>query len=286
VAAVWNVNDVLDGHVALDVECLDRIYLNAYVPNLQVGGQVVSFLTAHRPVRVPALRAGGDLVSAPRSRHRAHPAAQLEVQRRLDAERRDKPAPILVERLRALRRLRRARPPARGWPTSSSAVPGGGVVSAGNGSGNRGMAPWSPDRRTLVIIEAIEEVLEEERSEWPLGPRSVEYRLLDKGYVKSLGHHPSIGPSPKSKAHLRKDPSVPNMDALNDKVVSVLARGRRSGRIPWGRSPTTSASPNTTRASPTLTPFGPWSENGPTRTNRSCWTASRSRSSCGARPVA
>ena len=39
------VNDVPDGHVALDVECLDRIYLNGYVPNLQVGGQVVNFLT-------------------------------------------------------------------------------------------------------------------------------------------------------------------------------------------------------------------------------------------------
>ena len=34
---------MLDGHVVLDVECLDRIYLNGYVPNLQVGGQVVSF---------------------------------------------------------------------------------------------------------------------------------------------------------------------------------------------------------------------------------------------------
>jgi hypothetical protein len=45
--ATVTVNDVLDGHVALDLECLDRIYLNAYVPNLQVGGQVVSFLTAH-----------------------------------------------------------------------------------------------------------------------------------------------------------------------------------------------------------------------------------------------
>ena len=31
------VNDVLDGHVVLD-ECLDRIYLNGYVPNLQVEG--------------------------------------------------------------------------------------------------------------------------------------------------------------------------------------------------------------------------------------------------------
>ena len=31
------VNDVLDGHVVLD-ECVDRIYLNGYVPNLQVEG--------------------------------------------------------------------------------------------------------------------------------------------------------------------------------------------------------------------------------------------------------
>ncbi len=46
-AATVTVNDVLDGHVGLDVECLDRIYLNGYVPNLQVGGQVVSFMTAH-----------------------------------------------------------------------------------------------------------------------------------------------------------------------------------------------------------------------------------------------
>jgi hypothetical protein len=36
--------DVLDGHVSRDLECLDRIYLNGYVPNLQVGGQVVQFL--------------------------------------------------------------------------------------------------------------------------------------------------------------------------------------------------------------------------------------------------
>ena len=35
---------VLDGHVMLDLECLDRVYLNGYVPNLQVGGQVVTFL--------------------------------------------------------------------------------------------------------------------------------------------------------------------------------------------------------------------------------------------------
>jgi hypothetical protein len=51
------VNDVLDGHVVLDMECLDRIYLNGYVPNLQMGGQVVSFLTQHlgNPIPSPAI---------------------------------------------------------------------------------------------------------------------------------------------------------------------------------------------------------------------------------------
>jgi len=44
---VTNINDVLDGHVALEVECVDRLLLNAYVPNLQVGGQVPRFITGH-----------------------------------------------------------------------------------------------------------------------------------------------------------------------------------------------------------------------------------------------
>src|SRR5437879_523392 len=51
------VNDVLDGHVALDIECLDRIYLNAYVPILQTSAQVVAFLSGHLgfPFPSPAL---------------------------------------------------------------------------------------------------------------------------------------------------------------------------------------------------------------------------------------
>ncbi len=53
-AAVVTVNDVLDGDVGLDVECMDRIYLNGYVPNLQVGGQVVSFMTAHLGYPIPS----------------------------------------------------------------------------------------------------------------------------------------------------------------------------------------------------------------------------------------
>ena len=53
-AQVVNVNDVLEGHVALEVECVDRLYLNAYVPNLQVGGQVVRFLTDHLGNLIPS----------------------------------------------------------------------------------------------------------------------------------------------------------------------------------------------------------------------------------------
>ena len=46
-ARVVTVNEVLGGHVALDIECLDRIYLNAYVPILQTSAQVVAFLSGH-----------------------------------------------------------------------------------------------------------------------------------------------------------------------------------------------------------------------------------------------
>jgi len=51
------VPELLDGHTVLDVECLDRIYLNGYVPALQVGGQVITFLHGHlgMPVASPAL---------------------------------------------------------------------------------------------------------------------------------------------------------------------------------------------------------------------------------------
>jgi hypothetical protein len=56
-ANVANINDVLEGHVALEVECVDRLLLNAYVPRLQVPGQVVRFLCGHvgHPIPSPAL---------------------------------------------------------------------------------------------------------------------------------------------------------------------------------------------------------------------------------------
>jgi len=56
-AGTITINEVLEGHVAMRLACVDRLYLNAYVPNLQVGGQVVQFLVSHRgnPVPSPAL---------------------------------------------------------------------------------------------------------------------------------------------------------------------------------------------------------------------------------------
>lgn len=33
---------------------MDRIYLNGYVPSLQVGGQVVSFMTQHLGLPIPS----------------------------------------------------------------------------------------------------------------------------------------------------------------------------------------------------------------------------------------
>ncbi|HZA18007.1 MAG TPA: hypothetical protein VE645_14195 [Pseudonocardiaceae bacterium] len=53
---VVTVNDVLDGHVALDLQCLDRIYLNAYVPKLQTSAQVVAVLSGIWVTRLLLLR--------------------------------------------------------------------------------------------------------------------------------------------------------------------------------------------------------------------------------------
>jgi hypothetical protein len=53
-ARVVTVNEVLGGHVKLDIEYLDRVYLNAYVPILQSSGQVVAFMTQHLGLPIPS----------------------------------------------------------------------------------------------------------------------------------------------------------------------------------------------------------------------------------------
>ena len=46
-AATVTVNDLLDRRVVPNLQCLGRIYLDGYVPNLQIGGQVVTLMTRH-----------------------------------------------------------------------------------------------------------------------------------------------------------------------------------------------------------------------------------------------
>lgn len=43
-----SVAEVLADHVTLEVECIDRMYLNVYVPKLQFTTGVVQFLRGHR----------------------------------------------------------------------------------------------------------------------------------------------------------------------------------------------------------------------------------------------
>src|SRR5262249_34788000 len=49
--------DVLADHVRLEIECIDRMYLNVFVPELQRTGQVIGFLMRHRgfPIASTAL---------------------------------------------------------------------------------------------------------------------------------------------------------------------------------------------------------------------------------------
>jgi hypothetical protein len=52
-----NINELLEGHVTLKVECLDRVYLNGYLAGLATPGGLIRFLTEHlgKPIPSPAL---------------------------------------------------------------------------------------------------------------------------------------------------------------------------------------------------------------------------------------
>lgn len=48
------VNEVLDGHKLLEIDCAGRVCLTLPVPDLVAGGQVVSFLTEHERSPIPS----------------------------------------------------------------------------------------------------------------------------------------------------------------------------------------------------------------------------------------
>jgi hypothetical protein len=49
-----NVAEILQKHVTFELEAIDRMYLNGYVPSLQSGGGVVYFMKQHLGARVPS----------------------------------------------------------------------------------------------------------------------------------------------------------------------------------------------------------------------------------------
>jgi hypothetical protein len=49
-----NVAEIIQNHVTFELEAIDRMYLNAYVPSLQTGGGFVYFLKTQLGVRVPS----------------------------------------------------------------------------------------------------------------------------------------------------------------------------------------------------------------------------------------
>lgn len=49
-----SVAEILENHVTFELEAIDRMYLNGYVPSLQSGGGVVYFMKTHLGARVPS----------------------------------------------------------------------------------------------------------------------------------------------------------------------------------------------------------------------------------------
>ena len=54
---MMTIPELLREHVSLDLECVDRVYMNGYIPVMQSSGGLVYFLEHQRgqPIASPAL---------------------------------------------------------------------------------------------------------------------------------------------------------------------------------------------------------------------------------------
>ncbi|MBI3015248.1 MAG: hypothetical protein HYY65_09365 [Candidatus Tectomicrobia bacterium] len=66
-----NVAEIIRKHVTLEVKCVDRLYLNAYVPRLQSAGGVVNFLLRARGQKIPSPAVFGQITESFKTRLRA-----------------------------------------------------------------------------------------------------------------------------------------------------------------------------------------------------------------------
>jgi hypothetical protein len=52
--ATPNIETIIRDRVTLTIDCIDRLYLNGYVPRLQTSGQIVGFLRDHLGYSIPS----------------------------------------------------------------------------------------------------------------------------------------------------------------------------------------------------------------------------------------
>src|SRR5712692_9288500 len=74
-----NVAEIIQNHVTFELEAIDRMYLNAYVPSVQTGGGVVYFLKTQLGARVPST-----MMVAPMSQRFVDAMAQFVKTERVD----------------------------------------------------------------------------------------------------------------------------------------------------------------------------------------------------------
>jgi hypothetical protein len=48
------IPELLDGHITLEVECLDRLYLNGYIGKLATSGGLVTFMRGQMGKPIPS----------------------------------------------------------------------------------------------------------------------------------------------------------------------------------------------------------------------------------------
>ena len=129
-----SVADVLRDHVVLELEAIDRMYLNVYVPHLQTARAVVGYLHVHRGQRFASTTA-----VVPMSE-----AFVRNIEQFVAVERIDLVSFAKGEQGRCHAEVPAALPPARGRALRRQ--------GAGEGAGDaNGTAPQSPHRRDLSM---------------------------------------------------------------------------------------------------------------------------------------
>jgi hypothetical protein len=90
----------------------------------------------------------------------------------------------------------------------------------------RGLKSWRPDAETQPLLDDLLAVIEEERTEWPIGIRSIEYLMLARGYVKDRCRRTDL-PLGRNSQKAEKP------GALYITLKRAVGRARRAGMIPW-----------------------------------------------------